>query len=43
MRKAGQVDRLRPGPKWVKADYGAKRQILETVFLNLRLDDISLC
>ncbi len=29
--------------KWVSADFGAKRQILETVFLNLRLDDVSLC
>jgi hypothetical protein len=27
----------------VSADFGAKRQILETVFLNLRLDDVSLC
>lgn len=29
--------------KWLAADYAAKRQILETVFLNLRLDDVSLC
>ena len=29
--------------KWVSADFGAKRQILETVFLNLRLDGVSLC
>lgn len=29
--------------KWLTADYSAKRQILETVFLNFTLDDVSLC
>lgn len=29
--------------KWLTADYPAKRQILETVFLNFTLDDVSLC
>jgi site-specific DNA recombinase len=29
--------------KWLTADYSAKRQILETVFLNLKLDGVSLC
>jgi DNA invertase Pin-like site-specific DNA recombinase len=29
--------------KWVVADYAAKRQILEMVFLNLKLDGVSLC
>jgi hypothetical protein len=29
--------------KWLAADYAAKRQILETVFLNLKLDGVSLC
>ena len=29
--------------KWLTADYAAKRQMLEIVFLNFRLDDVSLC
>jgi site-specific DNA recombinase len=29
--------------KWLGADYSAKRQILETVFLNLTLNGVSLC
>jgi site-specific DNA recombinase len=29
--------------KWFDADYAAKRQMLEMVFLNLKLDDVSLC
>ncbi|HEY4364941.1 MAG TPA: recombinase family protein [Bryobacteraceae bacterium] len=29
--------------KWVAADYAAKRQILDIVFSNFRLDDVTLC
>lgn len=28
--------------KWLKADYATKRRILEIVFLNCRLDDVTL-
>src|SRR5690606_29461023 len=29
--------------KWLTADYATKRRILEIVFLNCRLDDVTLC
>ncbi|MGA2230855.1 MAG: recombinase family protein [Tepidisphaeraceae bacterium] len=29
--------------KWLVADYAAKRQLLEIVFLNFKLDDVTLC
>ena len=29
--------------KWVTADYATKRRIMEIVFLNCTLDDVTLC
>ena len=29
--------------KWLSADYAAKRQLLEIVFLNFELDGLTLC
>lgn len=29
--------------KWITAEYAEKRQILEIVWLNCRLDDVALC
>jgi site-specific DNA recombinase len=29
--------------KWLVADYAAKRQLLEIVFLNFQLDGVTLC